>query len=183
MNRRQRKILIKKVVIIGLLLCTLAGVTIWMVRTGGIKFNYPNKVGFPVQGIDISHHQGEIDWDKVSSDEVRFIIMKATEGGDHKDKKFKEYWVKAIAKDIKVGAYHYFSFCKSGELQAENFISSVPVLSASLPPTIDLEYDNNCNGDVPVRELQKELVTFVNDIKTRYNKNPIYTLAFLAAFI
>jgi lysozyme len=39
----------------------------------------------PVQGIDVSYWQGEIDWQTVRSAGIRFAYIKATEGGDHLD--------------------------------------------------------------------------------------------------
>ena len=46
----------------------------------------------PIQGIDVSYWQGDIDWDAVRSAGVRFAFIKATEGGDHLDPKFLENW-------------------------------------------------------------------------------------------
>jgi lysozyme len=40
-----------------------------------------------VQGLDVSHHQGEIRWGEVPKS-FSFVYIKATEGGDFKDKKF-----------------------------------------------------------------------------------------------
>lgn len=44
-----------------------------------------------VFGIDISHHQGEIDWAKVkewNGHKINFVYIKATEGSTHLDKKY-----------------------------------------------------------------------------------------------
>lgn len=41
-----------------------------------------------MRGIDVSHHQGDIDWQRVAADDVAFAIIKATEGGDHIDDAF-----------------------------------------------------------------------------------------------
>ncbi|MGO8499592.1 GH25 family lysozyme, partial [Rhizobium ruizarguesonis] len=50
----------------------------------------------PIQGIDVSHHQGDIDWNVVASQaNVRFALMKATEGGDNRDSKFADNWQRA----------------------------------------------------------------------------------------
>ncbi|TIP02222.1 MAG: lysozyme, partial [Mesorhizobium sp.] len=42
----------------------------------------PDRSEFPIRGIDVSHHQGRIDWPRVAADDVVFAIIKATEGGD-----------------------------------------------------------------------------------------------------
>ena len=41
----------------------LAAVLIIFFEEGYIRFNYPSKEKYPVRGIDISHHQTEIDWE------------------------------------------------------------------------------------------------------------------------
>lgn len=36
-------------------------------------------------GLDLSHHNGAVDWSKLSSDNIGFVFVKATEGMDDKD--------------------------------------------------------------------------------------------------
>ncbi|RVB51021.1 GH25 family lysozyme, partial [Mesorhizobium sp. M7A.F.Ca.CA.001.06.1.1] len=43
----------------------------------------PDRDKYPLRGIDVSHHQGRIDWPRVAADDVAFAVIKATEGGDH----------------------------------------------------------------------------------------------------
>lgn len=155
------------------ILALLALVGYILVIKGIIRFNYPSKAVYPVQGIDVSHHQGKIDWYRVKNDEVSFAIIKATEGGDFRDKRFAENWKKAKEAGVIVGGYHYFSFCKSGEEQASNFIHTVPNEPGTLPPSIDLEYDKNCNGSIAIWKLQKELKVYISTVKDHYGKDPI----------
>ncbi|AQT43495.1 lysozyme [Bartonella apihabitans] len=62
---------------------------------------------YPVRGIDVSHHQGEIDWHKIKSQNISFAYIKATEGGDFKDPQFKKNWDHALEAGLRVGAYHF----------------------------------------------------------------------------
>ena len=62
---------------------------------GYLRLNYPDKAIYPVHGLDISHHQDVIDWDVLEGEDISFVIIKATEGGDHKDRQFKRNWEKA----------------------------------------------------------------------------------------
>ncbi|WP_414707009.1 GH25 family lysozyme, partial [Rhizobium sp. UBA1881] len=72
-------------------------------------FSPPSLADYPIQGIDISHHQGAIDWSALAAQpNVRFAIMKATEGGDHRDTRFAENWQAAKNAGIVRGAYHFF---------------------------------------------------------------------------
>src|SRR5437016_13909496 len=88
---------------------------------GRLGFNHPSLSRYPVRGIDVSHHQGPIDWDAVASDGVTFAYIKASEGGDYQDRRFKENWLGARHAGVLAGAYHFFTFCKDGAAQAENF--------------------------------------------------------------
>ena len=55
--------------------------------------DYPT--GYDVMGIDISHHQGNIEWEhlrnaKVNGKPLRFVFVKATEGTTLLDENFNE---------------------------------------------------------------------------------------------
>lgn len=68
---------------------------------------------YEVHGIDISHYQGIIDWDKLLHNKeakfpIHFIFMKATEGGDYGDENFTENFGQARKHGFIRGAYHYF---------------------------------------------------------------------------
>jgi lysozyme len=99
-----------------------------------VRFNIPSLHNYPIQGIDISHHQGDVDWKAISTlPNVRFAIMKATEGGDFKDSKFAQNWHRAGNAGIVRGAYHFFSFCRPGKDQARNVRATVPREPGTLP--------------------------------------------------
>lgn len=55
-------------------------------------FNYPSRNKYPVRGIDVSHHQGKIDWQRVQAEDIHFVFIKATEGSSHKDAEFNRNW-------------------------------------------------------------------------------------------
>src|SRR5262249_19644402 len=65
----------------------------------------------PIQGIDVSYWQGDIDWEKVRDAGVSFTYIKATEGGDRIDPKFLENWEGAKRAGIARGAYHFIYWC------------------------------------------------------------------------
>jgi lysozyme len=98
---------------------------------------------FTVKGIDVSHHQGEIDWEKVKNDSISFAFIKATDGRGFKDDKFNYNITEASKRGIVVGAYHYFRFGADPYLQFKNFQASVPKDIINLPPVLDLEYLEN----------------------------------------
>ncbi len=159
--------------VIGLLL--LAGVFYFLFDQGYIRFNYPED-DYPITGIDISHHQGDIDWDELKSEDLYFVFIKATEGGDFKDKRYSINSKNALENNMLVGAYHYFSFCKSAQEQFDNYVSTVGDLDQMLPPVIDLEYDGHCNSGIPKEKLLAELKPFIELLKAHYNRSPIIYL-------
>ncbi|MEQ9618957.1 MAG: GH25 family lysozyme [Deltaproteobacteria bacterium] len=140
---------------------------------GYLRLNYPGTSRFPVRGIDISHHQSAIDWPLLDREELDFAFIKATEGGDHKDTKFEENWNKAHEIGLVRGAYHFFTFCKTGYEQAMNYIDTVPVEENTLPPVIDLEFGGNCSARPSKEEVLEEIAEFSNIMESRYGKRPL----------
>ena len=163
----------KKLIHIFTTLIIVSIILVFSIFKGHLRFNYPDQETYPIQGIDISHHQKEIEWEKIDSNKTNFVFIKATEGADYKDPKFLSNWTKAKDKGLKYGAYHFFTFCKSGKEQADNFISYVPKDSNSLPAVIDLEYGGNCNLKKSKKEILEELSIFEKTIHDYYSKKPI----------
>ena len=62
-----------------------------------------------MRGIDVSVHNGNIDWNRVKNDGIGFAILRAGYGKQvsQKDKKFEENYNGAKAAGIPVGAYWY----------------------------------------------------------------------------
>lgn len=111
----------------------------------------PNR--YPVRGIDVSSHNGDIDFSKVRANGYEFVFIKASEGSDFKDKNFKTNYAKARKAGIKTGAYHFFRFDKDGVDQAINFLNAVDNRCLDLGLAIDVEQQGNPEG------IEKELIT------------------------
>src|SRR5262245_5178777 len=63
-----------------------------------------------VVGVDLSHHQGRIDWGKVRASKAAFAFIKATEGATFTDPAFATNWSGARDAGVLRGAYHFFTF-------------------------------------------------------------------------
>lgn len=133
----------------------------------------PNRRAYPVRGIDVSHHQGWIDWAQVANDDVSFSYMKATEGGDFVDPRFRENWRQSAKHGVLRGAYHFFTFCRPAQIQAMNFISTVPVDSAALPPVMDLEYLGNCTDRPTIKHMENEIRIWLDLVESHYGRQAI----------
>jgi lysozyme len=117
-------------------------IAVWTYNAGLWRFHHPSQ--YPIVGVDVSHHQGEIDWAVVRSHDVSFAYIKATEGGDFVDPLFERNWREAARAGIVRGAYHFFSLCRDPETQAQNFLRTVPMDPSALPAVVDLEFGGNC---------------------------------------
>ncbi len=97
-----------------------------------------------LRGIDVSTHQGTIDWDEVAGAGLSFAIIKATQGWSEKtaglrnftDSKFKRNITEAHRIGLRVGVYHYLTAQTVGEAmeEAEYFLSVIEPYK----PIIDL---------------------------------------------
>ena len=105
---------------------------------------HPDDARYPSQGIDVSHHQGAIDWKLLPAQGVDFAYIKATEGADHRDTRFFDNWAGAQRARIPHGAYHFFTLCQPGARQAAHFIAVAPREADALPPALDLERMGPC---------------------------------------
>ncbi len=144
-----------------------------LLERGVVWFQSPPLDRYPVRGIDVSHHNAPIDWGALASEELAFVYVKATEGGDFVDPRFAEHWVGAARGAERRGAYHFFTFCRSGAEQAANFAATVPVDPDALPPVIDVEFGGNCAARPPWPEVERELGVVVDAMAARYGQTPI----------
>jgi len=115
-------------------------------------------------GVDVSRHQGTIDWDQVADDHIDFAYIKASEGGDLVDRRFAENWKGAGAAGLDRGAYHYFTLCRPGADQAANFLATLPE-GAELPPALDLEIAGNCADRPPEEAVAAEVAAFLDAVE------------------
>ena len=124
----------------------------------------------PLVGIDVSHHQGPIDWAAVSGDRVDFAYLKATEGRTFTDPRFAANSRAADAAGLRVGAYHYFSLCSPGGEQGQHFVATMTVqtdagVRLALPPAVDLELLGSCTGPPAREELLAEVRAFLEVVE------------------
>ena len=92
------------------------------------------------RGIDVSHHQGTIDWRKVAASGVVFAFIKSTQGDYFTDPYFHRNRQAAKDAGILVGAYHYYDPNIEAAKQAKHFREVVgPVPAGELQPMLDVE--------------------------------------------
>ena len=142
-----------------------------------IKLNTIFAFGYEVKGVDVSHYQGEIDWEMLAAQDLDFAYIKATEGSSFVDDKFALNWEEALETSLFIGAYHFFSFDSAGATQAEHYIESVGDLSGRLVPVVDVEYYGDKWNNPPAKEeVVRELQNMLDILENEYGCKPmLYT--------
>ncbi len=169
--RRQGTAYGRRTVLVGL------GALVAGTGVGAGALAYPHietaRLLYDVIGVDVSHHQGAIDWLTLARTDVSFAYIKATEGGDFRDPRFQANWEGAHKAGLLRGAYHFFTHCRSGADQARNFMGEVPRETGALPPVVDLEHMGQCRSRPQLANLVGEVATFLGMLEAHYGRRPI----------
>jgi lysozyme len=127
--------------------------------------------GFYSHGIDVSHYQGDIDWDRLikkSSVKISFVFCKATEGTSLLDNKWKRNLIELRKRDIPVGAYHYFKPNIDAAKQAHFFLKHYQPKQSDLPPVIDVEEETFSKI-----KLRNDVKKWMDIVKKKTGRQPI----------
>lgn len=131
--------------------------------------------GFNIHGIDISHYQGDIDWEAlqnatIGGNPVRFVIIKSTEGASQLDENFNDNFYNALDYGFIRGAYHFWSNQSSPRAQAYYFLKQVHLIDGDLPPVLDIE---QAPQDKSIEDFQRDVLTWLHIVEDRYHVKPI----------
>lgn len=122
------------------------------------------------QGIDVSHYQGYINWERVArEDNVTFAYVKATEGAGYVDDLYLRNLYGAKRVGIPVGVYHFFSPSASALVQLENFRDNVDPRQQDLIPIVDVEK----RGKGSLAQFQGRLKAFLDGVERMFGVKPI----------
>ena len=114
-----------------------------------------------VEGIDVSHYQGRIDWGRV-----------ATEGGDMADEYYSYNIREAKAAGLLVGAYHFYRPQRGVDANFKNMVSVIKRRDIDLLPIIDVETVGGVSREQFIADLQQ----FVKRVERHYGCPPmLYT--------
>ncbi len=129
---------------------------------------------YSIHGMDVSHHNGTINWSQVKTMNVKniqmgFTFLKATEGINLVDDKFLENWYAAKKNKIPKGAYHFFNAAVSGKEQAQTFMNNVQLAKGDLPPVLDIEETDGASGEL----IRQRIKDWLKIIEAYYKVKPI----------
>lgn len=138
------------------------------------EFGVKMPLKFEIHGIDVSHHNGKIDWERVKNIEtdnikINFAFIKVSEGTSIIDKDFDYNWAETRKKNIVRGAYHYYIPWRDPESQVAIFKKNVSLKSGDLPPVLDIE-ENSLRPD---SKIIKDIGTWLRLIENYYGMKPI----------
>lgn len=136
--------------------------------------SYPE--GYEIHGIDISHYQGDIDWEILKNQgmiekcPVRFVMIKATEGANRIDEKFHSNFEQALDYGFTRGVYHFYSVHSSAREQANFFLQQVKLERGDLPPVLDVEHKPKDQTDL---QFKNSILEWLDIVEKHYNVKPI----------
>lgn len=137
------------------------------------------------KGIDVSKHQGNIDWTKVAADGVEFAFIRVglrgygTEGKLVEDEYFEQNVKGALQAGIKVGVYFYSQAITDEELleEANLVLEKVKPYNIELPIVFDVEKVSGGKGranELSVEERTRLTALFCQTIQDAGYKPMIY---------
>lgn len=134
-------------------------------RGGAVEIKLPNGS----RGLDISHHEKIIDWNKFINN-YDFMILKATEGTNFIDGTFRHRWETLARLNIQRGAYHFFRCDKNPIEQAKHFLNTVGSFNPSDWLILDIETLDNQT----IEEVRMKIKAFLNHIEKTTGKIPVF---------
>lgn len=135
--------------------------------------NYPCDPEGSMMGIDLSQHNGTINWEKLTSShpEIKFIYLRSTVGYKQ-DSRYLEYLKSAQKHEIPTGAYHYYWPNRSVTQQFKNFRDHMNLNNHQLIPVLDVEKPSLKGAE----HLRRGIYTWLKLVEAEYGVKPmIYT--------
>lgn len=136
-----------------------------------------------IKGIDVSVHQGNIDWKKVKQSGIQFAIIRSGYGDvlscpSQADKRFHTNMKQAISNGIPVGVYHFSYAGTEAEArrEAEGVLSLIRDYSLTYPVYFDYEYDSDrLTGKLSKTQLTNVAIAFMERIQKAGYQAGVYT--------
>ena len=127
-------------------------------------------------GIDVSHHQGPIDWSQVAAAGTRFAFAKATEGRNYIDPQYATNKAGAALSGVAFGAYHFARPDRTANdavLEADHFVDVSQLEPGDLVPVLDIERNED---QMSQAEMTQWILTWLNRVNERVGVRPmVYT--------
>lgn len=127
-------------------------------------------VGATLKGIDVSEHNGHVDWAKVKSSGQVFAFARVSDGLNYPDSEFTSNWAGIKAAGLKRGVYQYFRPGQDALAQADLLLAKIGTLGAGdLPPVIDVETANGQSTSTVASAVR----VWIDRVKAKTGREPI----------
>ena len=132
--------------------------------------NFHCSVSDTVFGIDVSHHNGIIDWEtlKLNHPEIEFAYIRCVVGPGRVDNRYLKNVQGAKRVGIKTGAYVYYYANRNSTSQFGNFKNHVLMSQHELVPVLDIEKPSKYGPD----NLRKGLANWLELVENEYGVRP-----------
>ncbi|WP_045905905.1 GH25 family lysozyme [Clostridium botulinum] len=114
------------------------------------------------KGIDISMHNGTVNFSAVKSSGCNIVIIKATEGVDYVDPCLNKHYNGAKAQGLNIGFYHFMSEKTDPTQQAVDFWNAIKGKQFNIIPTLDIETNSMGRS---VKAISDRCIQFLTKFK------------------
>jgi GH25 family lysozyme M1 (1,4-beta-N-acetylmuramidase) len=131
-----------------------------------------------LEGVDVYHKQGIIDWAKARNAGIAFALIKTTQGTTFTDPRCLTNHARCREVGIVPGGYHFYRHDADPEKQARHFLERLPRQPGDLVPAIDVEAKGDGAGQVTYSraEVVRRIRVMVDAVKAAIGRAPmIYT--------
>ena len=154
------------VIALAVVTCGLIAAGAWRYATGW----EPDRMRFPVQGVDVSAANGAVSWESVRAGGATFAYIAATGGAKARDAAFQSNWEGAYMARLRRGAIHRYSLCDHSRAQATNFMATVPRTTDQLPAIVEFAFDEECAARPDRAALIDEVASFLTTAEAHLGK-------------
>jgi len=114
--------------------------------------------GPTIKGIDVSVHNGAINWSKAAGSGLDFAVARVSDGLHHPDTQFATNWKAIQQQGLVRGVYQYFRASQDAVAQADYLVDQIGALEPNdLPPVIDVETADGVSTTKVVAGVRKWL--------------------------
>ncbi len=132
-----------------------------------------------LEGVDVSHHEGVINWQQVKDAGIAFAFIKATEGSSFVDSMAQKNLARCREVGIVAGMYHFYRHDVDPEAQAQHFVKNLSAREpGDLLPAIDVEGPGDGGGafSYSKSEVVRRVGVVVGAVQAAIGRAPmIYT--------
>lgn len=116
-----------------------------------------------IKGIDVSRWNGSINWNKVSTDGVKFAILRITEKGNIIDSTFENNYAGCINNNIPAGVYKYSYATNIAQIKEEANVVVEILRKRKLQYPVFLDIEDKCQAALP-SSLMMQMIDAFRDI-------------------